>query len=265
VTDIVPTDNPAGRLFALLDAMKRADPNTSVRYFVARESDVEPADVASILEYVAKAVRLSAETRRAMESREDPEAQVYADALDEVETAVATMREIDTPLRQLLAGLTDLGWRSLRACALLLRRRDDAAALDELTIAELSTRFMTLRDDVAAAPDLDTELRTFLLRHLTTVIQRLDEVRFFGTEGLESAFNEATGALARSSGAMDRLRNSSVATGLVTAIVALDLALNVASNAKSLLPAEPDKPSPVVVQIVDRCAPAITAGQQPVK
>ncbi len=197
----------------------------------------------------AELVSLATETRRQVEAFEDEDPEVLLEHFGEVERTLANFQAVgQVPMASFLEPLKTTGEHSLKLCSSLLHRRAPEPMLEEDVVGDLLTRVHDLISDVLAADDLDRETRAWVVERLSEVERALRDVATRGHRGVEESVDRLVGGLRRKPYLLQRLATSKVAHGVVSTVVALDLALNGAANIKQLTQGDPS-PSPVVVEI----------------
>ncbi|MFI5910022.1 hypothetical protein [Dactylosporangium sp. NPDC051541] len=250
-----PTDNPAGRLWAILVAAQAVDPDAPALAGWTTALGVDVHRTSDTLRAFSLVADLNAKVRTQIAElpfEADPSA--IASHLGEIDGVIDRLpRLADYSMSWSLAGLTDAGMLSLRICASTLGRYLSEPVLSRDQLRILSTQVDDLVESVRSSSDLDARLQRFILDLLLKVKFALDNYRILGLLPLEAATNELVGALARQSSVPDQIAESKLAKGFFAFFVAIDLALNVAANIHSLEKPPASSPSPVVIQVVQRC------------
>lgn len=252
-----PENNPAGRLWAVLAAAQSADQDAPALSAWASVLGVEPQRTGNLLRAVTTIAELAADVREQVAMLpEEADPHAVASHLHEVDAVVERLTRLpDGTMRASLAGLTSAGMLSLRLCASALGRYRPEPRLGRDQVRDLSSRVQALIDDLDRVNDLDDEVRRIVLGLLLKARSALDDYRLVGIRPVVAVADEAVGALMRQSGVEENLAKSRFGKGFITFVVALDLSLNVAANLDSVV--EAPTPSPVVVQIVERCGQSL--------
>jgi hypothetical protein len=205
-------------------------------------------NVAQLLSKLGQVADLAHQTRSIVQ-RLPPEASgdVMLRHFPEVEAVVGSFANVGAiSMMELCAPMKETGWHSLELASDLLRRYQREPTLDDDTVRRLLKQTRDLKDEVRDAEDLDDDVRSWLIQRLREVEVKLEDVDLNGCVAVEEATDQLFGGLLRR---ITRIGSHPVAKAAVGLVLALDLALNVAANAKALGPAQDVQPSPVVVQL----------------
>lgn len=189
-------NNPAGRLYALLDAAKvppRQGDSTAVRHRWADVLEVDRDDLPTLLARLSPVIALPSQVREAISSIPDLDHQRYLRYLPKVEQAFSNLN-LGTAWQHFAAPIDTATMHGLELCDERLSALRSEPTLAEDERAELHQQVRNLFDDVAANEG-KPDLREFLLRHLSAMDQALSEYRISGTPPVENAVRSATGEL----------------------------------------------------------------------
>jgi hypothetical protein len=249
--------NPAGRLYAVLQKARTAQPNPQAQAVEMWTAvlDMPNTDLTDLLRAL---LDLDAQMRRVrtqistLPADADPD--IALAHIDEVEAVLQRLPLLNgQTMEWTLAGLTNAGMLSLRACASLLDRYHLEPVLADERLTELRREVDSLIEEVRQSDDLDDQTRKFILSLLLKIKHSLERYVILGTGPVEAATNETVGALSRHSETLMKISKSKVAQGFLTLVLALDTTLNMAANARAIEPGSEPSPSRVIVEILEQC------------
>lgn len=201
---MVASDNPAGRLVAILEHARKQSGNKKSRDVWGEVFGVEPKDTANLLYMYAQLIQLIRTAKDAVEQVDDVDHSIYLKPFSKLERVFAkanleggwqgTRNEID-----------DATVVALQFCADMLSRERGEGEIDEELLTELSEGVSELLEMVMAS-DLPDSLRIVLVENLEAVRRAILEYRLRGAEGLRRALETAIGSLIRHSEEMKKYK-----------------------------------------------------------
>jgi hypothetical protein len=189
-----PTDNPAGRLHALLAQLSQVDqgqgqPAASV-FFQA----MNVTDWPDFYRVLAKILTLIEETEFKIQSLGPRKEGIYRKSLVEIRAHLCVTdwcqawANIAIPFHDPESSLLN----SLALCALDLAGKDNL--IDSHDLDNLRKSVDDLIQDILSAEELPPELKFFLLEKLREIQRAIDNYTFFGSEGLRKTIESIFGA-----------------------------------------------------------------------
>jgi hypothetical protein len=191
---MVERDNPAGRLWHILNEAKQKGPDKKVRNVWAEIFDLNPEADSQILEKTSLLIGLLIEVKRSIENAKDLNQDLYLERLPRIEEAFLSVRLTDQwkAFDNRLDGTTML---SLKHCSDALSNRSSEAVIEEDELRELRSDVQALIDRILDDSELDPELRRILLDHLEIIRRAIINYKVHGSDGLQEAIKTATGAV----------------------------------------------------------------------
>ena len=187
------SDNPAGRLFSLLENARRGQNQklSSVWFDVL---GVEPEDWALLLRRMATVLRLPEQVRREVTMLSD---------IGNHEDFVALLPKVETALRNLFQN--DRNWLrttigedtmvALRLISNLLSARRPQPVLDNAQLEAIRDEVRNITDEVNVATDLPSDLAEYLNDLLRDMLEALEHHQVDGSKPLQVAAERSIGGL----------------------------------------------------------------------
>lgn len=250
-------DNPAGRLLAVLQAARTQPVNTPAIHGWASVFDIDRNDSARVLTYGARLIESATAIREAVEKFDEDDPGLRLTYFPEVETTVAKFVSVGSlSMQHFLADLhPKTGEHSLEWCSALLHRKAGESMIESDTVRDLRAQLEELVQAVLDAEDLNSAIKSWILRCLADILIAIDGSNIFGFADVRDATDRLIGGLVGNAGRASEVKKSGVFKKLGNFIIALDLALNLAANTYQLASGEnastPPSPSPQVVQIFE--------------
>ncbi|MBO3094699.1 hypothetical protein [Cellulomonas dongxiuzhuiae] len=188
------TDNPAGRLHALLtEFQEHAHENRSITHTWALTLDCDPSEVVVALGEVAG---LLADIRRVVGRIDSPGATELLLHFGEKWAGV-----IFTPDRNMTQGSHGLVTHAELAAlaglsALLSSTASEGAVVDMKVTAELRSTLLDVLQEVRADSGLPADLRAILVARIHDMLWAIDHLATVGADGVKAAAERLAGALA---------------------------------------------------------------------
>ena len=183
------SNNPAGRLKALVDAAYNVDPNWLIADVWREVLGIPPEDPAELWRQVANIYSLPGEIRERMEAAgiSDDDRAFTLRHLPEVENAMFQVAWQAHPFVEFRSRVSDTAIFSLELADRILRAQSPETPMSEGQLEEIRALVANLIAETVEADSLDPELRSFMLEHLEAVERALREVRIRGTEAVAEA------------------------------------------------------------------------------
>lgn len=247
-------DNPAGRLQAMFEAVRREKPNDIAAQSWANVFGVTLTDHWLLLRRAAEVVHLAVETRRLITKHEDEDAPTILANFDQIETSLShflVMRSVtlESFLSPLLA---KSGEHCLEVCSMRLHRSCPEPSISESDRTSLLADLDDLIDDVVATNDLDPEIKSWVLQRLNEIRDALATPELFGTESVATATDALIGGILRVPARAVALGESTVRAKMWSAISRLEVVLSAAASALVLTAGQSEPQGPGVVLHIEQ-------------
>jgi hypothetical protein len=207
------TNNPAGRLLALLTAAADLHHNTQAIEAWRKILDLPGVPGVELLERIGLVFALPNHIQNAVLKQEDhkDDHALLLDWQPKVERAFVVLQLAGT-WGEFKNNVTGEVLRSLKHCNAVLRRAAPETELAKEQLEDMLTAARTLHTQVTDS-DLDADLKLFLLTHLREIEKAIENYQILGAPGISRAANDAIGVvLVKSSqGFLTRLGQSPVA------------------------------------------------------
>lgn len=189
----IKTDNPAGRLYEILDKTRSKSKTSRVRVVWAEVLDIDPNDSLKILSSLTELVKLVAESKKRIQQIQGINTDLYLQPFENIEKAFANLNFTQQwePIKNLLDEPTMLG---LAYCADYLSREAGEKEIDPKKLAELLKAVEALQKEVLAS-DLPEELKSVLIENLEKMHLSILGYRINGAEGIQRAIEMNLGSV----------------------------------------------------------------------
>jgi len=195
------TDNPAGRLHALLDSFKLNSSQQPVHSAWGAVFGVQ-GDLSGLLSALGLLVDLPDQVEAEVD-RVNPE-EFDRDAVMRWKVQLAPFirdRLLNNERAdQAVAAITEGSMASLESCSFVLHRYRPQRVLSDADIEKIRSLVQELVATIEEELDGEWELLDFLLQHAKAMSRALDHYPIVGTAALETALDQSLGAVARRGG-----------------------------------------------------------------
>ncbi len=185
---MAPADNPAGRLFHLLqDFMKAGRRNgVSIRQAWSKTFGLDPADVTSTFQHIAEVQKLVRDTRQTLETEADASHGPFLQHFSKIESFVA-QTNLDANSNSLISNyLQDIVMRDLEFASHHLSKTSGEEVIEEDAIASFLEDINTAARKLYSS-DLEPALRIVLLDLLEAMRHAVAQYRIHGAEAFRKA------------------------------------------------------------------------------
>jgi hypothetical protein len=198
VTD-APTDNSAGRLFALLRAIKDADENQQTYSMLRSILGTEMQPDNALFHELAALINLAGETHNAISRQSDANPGLLLRWQSNFNQLLKSgyLGRGNEPISLVQKYVTDADLLALEMCADLLHRREPEVVIPEERLPDLVKLVRELIDAVSEADELPASIRLHLLSRLQDVEYALIHIRTTGFAGVEAAIDKLAGTIIR--------------------------------------------------------------------
>jgi hypothetical protein len=185
-------NNPAGRLYAFLEAAGHVDQKFSIGRVWASVLE-QPGDKTDVMADFGEVLKLPQQTLVAIRQLvNDSEFPHYADWRDTVQNVLT--RHWDESWGQVVGALSAQNLKSLKFCDIELARHSTEPTIADDEFHAIFTSVQELLSDVVDA-DIDKDVRHFVIDHLRTIELALYRFRIGGTKPVRDAANGVLGSL----------------------------------------------------------------------
>lgn len=187
-------DNPAGRLYALLeeaDVPPKGNDSTPVRHRWADVLGIHRNDLPTLLARLSEVMALPSQVRAAIESVPEEDKERFLEPIPKIEQAFAKLN-LAQQWKQFAEPITQNVMTGLSFCDWLLSKSSPEPVIGDEQRERIHEEIRDLRDDVRANEE-DDDLRRFLLRHLNAMDEALHEYKLSGAPPVEEAIHAAVG------------------------------------------------------------------------
>lgn len=186
-------DNPAGRLYQILNAARSMPTTHRVGGAWAEVFDVEPNDIRSIYALLVELMDLADRAKRSVQQLPDVDHDLYLRWVPNVER-VLTYPQLAVKWAQLQPHLDEVTMNQLEYCSELLSQRMEEKVISDEDLSKLQMEVETLLDKVLNA-NLPQDLTAVLTQKLEDIRQAILAYRITGNEGLRRAVESGFGAI----------------------------------------------------------------------
>lgn len=195
------TDNPAGRLHALVTGFKR-NASQHQAYVAWAATLGMQGDLSRLLDALSMVLELPSEVEAEID-RVDPD-EFDRDSVmrwhGTISPVFSNMLFSGEQSSQVANKISDAAMGSLESCSFVLHRHRRQQVLSEGDIDRIRSLVADLTAAIEDDLEAEYELRTFLLRHAKAMARALDHYQIVGTLELEDALDQAVGAVQRRGG-----------------------------------------------------------------
>lgn len=230
----VPIDNPAGRLYDILNRTKQAG---SVEFTVlsalSGTLSVDPKDAIGVSNALIQLIGLINNTDLAIEQLEGYKYKRYQKMIERIKTA---FQDVDYQLKwkDILKYLNDETLLSLKFCAEDLSGTE--SHIDRDALKELQDEVKSLLEKVIESNELGKELRTFLYEKLQDIDKAIRDYRFYGAAGIRRAFESSLGAALINQKQIQEQQENNLVDRFFKVLGKIDSLLSPLAKAKQLIP-----------------------------
>jgi hypothetical protein len=186
-------DNPAGRLYEVLNAARSMPATHRVGGAWAEVFDVEPTDIRSIYALLVELMDLADRAKKSVQQLPDVDHDLYLRWVPNVER-VLTHSQLAVKWAELQSHLDKLTMNQLEYCSDLLSQRMGEKVISDEDLSKLQMEVETLLEKVLNA-NLPQELTAVLTQKLEDIRQAILAYRVTGNEGLRQAVESGFGAI----------------------------------------------------------------------
>jgi hypothetical protein len=185
-------DNPAGRLYEILNAARSMPATHRVGRAWAEVFDVEPNDIRSIYALLVESMDLADRAKKSVQQL-PVDHDLYLRWVPNVER-VLTYPQLAVKWAQLQPHLDEVTMNQLEYCSELLSQRMEEKAISDEDLSKLQMEVETLLDKVLNA-NLPQDLAAVVTQKLEDIRQAILAYRITGNEGLRRAVENGLGAI----------------------------------------------------------------------
>jgi hypothetical protein len=187
---MVKEDNPAGRLYAILNkAVGYADGDSTARVW-SEVLGVESTNTVEFLHKLQQLHELFAETRQRLEAISAINRALFLQHFPRIESAL-TVTNLTASWGHFKNHLDPATMTSLAFCAEELSNRTSEHLLDKDELASLQAEVDSLRETVLKSESLDKGLRDLIVEQLESIRRAILDYRIRGVVSLQKAYEAA--------------------------------------------------------------------------
>lgn len=230
----VPTDNPAGRLYKILNQTSSSDPGWTILQVLSGALAVSPVNSIEFCYALYQFANLIQDTETAISRFTDFRYRRYLKTLVRIRTA---FEDIDyqhswSEVRKYLNDETLLG---LKSCAVDLSGTE--VVIEEVSLKELQAEVESLLEKVIEFDNLEKEIKSLLFEKLHEILNAIRNYRFYGSTGLRHALETSIGAGFINRDQIKEQKENLIVNHFLNVLVKIDSMLSPLVKVKQLLPA----------------------------
>jgi|GEM_PF-3664059 len=203
-------DNPAGRLWAVLDHLRVRGQRSSdqkpirSRTILVEYFGIDADDEAGYYDRVSALLRLPVEIRQAVEGLADPivSPEKLTRPLPTVQTLLSANVTGREAAHRLRTQITDTIMNDLDICSDVLSRMTTSISISDDALGTIRGAAAELIQALLDDDKLPTSIKQVLLRHAHHVLRTVDEYKIAGGEAVIDAWDTFVGTAARNKGSM---------------------------------------------------------------
>jgi len=186
-------DNPAGRLYEVLNQVRRRADNVSIASVWAGYFNISLKDTTAIYIHLVELMNLVDRAKKSVQQLQDVDHAIYLKPFENIEQALnyANLSEYWEQVKRYLDDTTML---ALKFCSDALSVRMGEKVISDEDLSKLQMEVETLLDKVLSA-NLPQELTAVLTQKLEDIRQAILAYRITGNEGLRRALESSLGAI----------------------------------------------------------------------
>jgi hypothetical protein len=232
---VVKKDNPAGRLWHILDEARKKGDGMKVREVWGQVFGIDMNSTSQILEKQGEMIRLLMDVKRSIENIDGLNQDLYLKQLPSIQGAFATVRQSDQ-WKSFKNRLDEATMLSLEHCADELSKHSNERVLGQDELQSLREDVEALIDRVLDGTTIDPKLREILLEHLEIIRRAIINYKLHGSDGLQEAIKTATGAVYLNRGIFEAEKDSEAVDWYWKIIVRIGTLTALVSDAHELAP-----------------------------
>lgn len=229
----VPIDNPAGRLYDILNRIKQSNSDWTVISALPGILSVDPNDAIGVSYALTHLKGLIDDTDLAIEQLEGYKYKRYQKMIERIKTAFQDF-SYQTPLRDTFKYLNDETLLSLKSCAQELSGTE--SHIDRDALKALQDEVGLLLEKVIESDDLGKEIRNFLYEKLQDIDKAIRDYRFYGSAGIRRAFESSLGAALINQEQIQEQKENKLVKEFFKVLVKIDSVLSPFVKVKQLIP-----------------------------
>jgi hypothetical protein len=192
---MIKADNPAGRLYLILEEAKNASANTPTVQVWAKVFGFAPEDKIKLFSYIYLINELYRETIEQINSISDINKELYLQHLPNIARVVGPTN-LDTTWNSYVGSLSDVAMHSLAICSDTLSRLQMEQPIEQSSLDALRQEIEELAHTVENS-DLDNIIKLVILDQLEAIRKAIWEYKLRGAKGLKEALDSSIMAMVR--------------------------------------------------------------------
>lgn len=187
-------DNPAGRLFEVLNKVKKYPPSSQARLVWRETFELPAADQLSPL-MTAKIATTMLLIQQSLEllNEEHPELADHPPAWASQVSSAFQAHNMHGDIAGFVGSITAETLSSVLMTAALLDKGSNRKALSAEQLVEMREAIATVLDEVLDSTDLETDLKIYVARSLRKILAAIDEYKLTGATPILESIEQAVG------------------------------------------------------------------------
>lgn len=186
-------NNPAGRLFDILDSARRQNGKESARKAWASVFEIDPSDTSALLQMLAELINLAGETKASIQKLDDVDHELHLKPFTKIEALLSRI-SLDSNWDNWKNQLDEVTLYGLQFSADKLSRRSGFSKLPEDEINSIRAAADDLFN-VVSDSDLPVELKALLLRNLESIRRAFATFKLQGIDGIHNEIERSFGSI----------------------------------------------------------------------
>lgn len=184
-------NNPAARLYLLLDAVRRQNQQTALQHAWAGVLGFNRDDLETYVVRLAEIVQLTEEIK-ALIAKEDVDQSLYFKPFIKIQRLFSLAA--GNTVEHALAHLDEGTMTGLEHCAELLARKFPEKEVEPETLKVVEAEVDALKERILAST-LDNALKTVILDSILDIHKAIGNYRIYGSRGVEKTIQNTMGAM----------------------------------------------------------------------
>lgn len=184
-------NNPAGRLYLLLDAVRKQPKQTALQHAWADTLGFERGQQEVYVQKMAEIIQLTEEIKLLI-AKEDVDQHLYFKPFIKIQRLFALGSGV--AVEQALSHLDEGTMTGLEHCAELLARKFPEKEIEAETLKTVEAEVDALKERILAST-LDNALKTVILDSIFEIQKAIGNYRVYGSRGVEKTIQNTMGAM----------------------------------------------------------------------
>lgn len=186
------TNNPAGRLFLILQKAQKIDDRKKVKEAWAEIFDLDPKNTAEILRKLGEVNKLPATIREDVTSQEDENHQLHLKKLGVVERALSNIN-FNSSWQGIKKQLDEATILSIEHCSDMLSKYSNEKVLEEDDLEVLRNKVQEFKNDLSGY-EIDHQLSSLIFDKVNDIERAIFDYELKGTASIQKEVESAFGS-----------------------------------------------------------------------